>query len=70
MPNIPTKGETYSRLLEHLRYAQEDAAMMAHLLKAEADAPGLVLGQGWLNISEGLRKMQHIVTQLAKGNLQ
>jgi hypothetical protein len=67
--SIPTKSEVYARLMEHLRLAQEDAAMLKHLSAAEGDAPGKVLAQGWFQVSEGLRKMQHVVTQIATGRM-
>lgn len=68
--SIPTSGEQYAKLMEHLRYAQEDAAMLAHLANADGTGPGAVLAKGWLNVSEGLKRMQWIVTQIAMGKLQ
>jgi hypothetical protein len=68
--SIPTRGETYAKLMEHLRYAQEDAAMMAHLLNTESGPMDTLLAKGWLGISELLKMMQHKVTALAQGNLQ
>ncbi len=65
--SVPTLGETYAKMMEHLRLAQEDAAMAAHLLNANDDTkPALA----WLAVSELLKKMQHQVTQLAMGRLQ
>jgi hypothetical protein len=66
----PTRGECFSKLLEHLRLAQEEAAKLAHLHNADGDGPGMALGRGWLHISEHLRNMQYNVTQLAKRGLQ
>lgn len=68
--SIPTHGETYSKLIEHLRMAQEATAMLAHLRNAEGDAKGRLLAKGWLVVSEALRLMQFKVTELAKGRLQ
>lgn len=65
---VPTRGETYAKLMEHLRQAEEAAAMMAHLFHAEADDRRMALQ--WLAISEGFKKMQHSVTQLAMGRMQ
>lgn len=70
MMPIPTRGETYSRLLEHLRKAQEESAMMGHLLSAEGAKEDKVLGNAWITISELLKQMQHNVTQLATRGLQ
>lgn len=70
MPNIPTVGETYAKLIEHLRLAQEDAAMLSHLRSAEGDDKGRLIGKGWLTVSEALKLMLHKVTQLAAGRLQ
>jgi hypothetical protein len=68
--SIPTKGETYYRLMEHLRLAQEDAAMLMHLENAEGGGPGTVLSRGWWNVTENLKKMQGLITSLAKRGLQ
>lgn len=67
---VPTRGECYARLMEHLRKAQEEAAMLKHLHAAEGNGADDVLAQGWFHISENLRKMQHGVTEFAKRGLQ
>lgn len=68
--SIPTHGETYAKLIEHLRLAQEDAAMLAHLRAAEGDDKGKILAHGWLTVSEALKLMQHKVGLLAQARLQ
>lgn len=68
--SIPTKGETFSLLIEHLRKAQEQSAMMAHLTNTEGDDKGRLLAQGWLTVSEGLKIMQLKIIEMAKGKLQ
>jgi len=68
--SVPTKGETYFKLMEHLRLAQEDAAMLMHLNNADGDGPGTVLARGWWNVTEQLKKMQNTITILAKRGLQ
>ncbi len=65
--NIPTQGETFAELIEHLRKAQESSAVLGHLAQANDDKR---MGLGWLNVSEGLKRTQHLVTQLALGKLQ
>ena len=64
--SIPTKGETFAKLIEHLRRAQEDAAMMAHLIRDDDK----LIAQGWVAISEMLKKTVHNVTKLATRGLQ
>jgi hypothetical protein len=64
---VPTQGETFAKLLEHLRLAQEDAANMAHLCNANDEQP---LARAWLSITELLKRMQHNVTHLARKGLQ
>jgi hypothetical protein len=64
--SVPTTGETYSKLMHHLRMAQEDAAMMAHLTNAQDDRE---LAKQWLVVSENFRKMQHSLTLLATGRM-
>jgi hypothetical protein len=68
--SVPTKGETYYKLMEHLRLAQEDAAMLMHLNNAEGDGPGMVLARGWWHVTEQIKKMQGHITALAKRGLQ
>ena len=66
----PTKGEIFYKLIEHLRLAQEDAAMLAHLNNADGDKMGGVIAKGWLGISELIEKMVYHVTQLATKGFQ
>jgi hypothetical protein len=49
--SIPTKGEKYAELIEHLRKGQEAAAMLAHLHADESHD----IRKGMINISEMLR---------------
>lgn len=64
--SVPTIGEQYSQLMEHLRLAEENAAMIAHLHHAQ-DRRGWAVQ--WLKVSEGFKKMQHTLTELAMGRL-
>lgn len=63
---VPTTGETYAKLMEHVRKAQEESAMMAHLVNANDDRE---LAKQWLVVSEGFKKMQHSLTLLATGRM-
>jgi hypothetical protein len=64
---LPTKGLTYSKMLEHLREAQDCAAMMAHLYRANDDK---LVAQGWLGVEELLKRLCHQITEMAKRGLQ
>jgi hypothetical protein len=64
--SLPTIGEEYSKLMEHLRCAEENAAMIAHLHSAN-DKRGWAMQ--WLKVSENFKKLQHTLTQLAMGRL-
>lgn len=68
--SIPTHGESFAKLIEYLRKAQEEAATLSHLRRAEGDAKGILIANGWLRISENLKKTIHIVTVIASGRLQ
>lgn len=59
--SIPTKGEEFAKLLEHIRYAQEGAAMLAHLTRDDDK----LRAQGWMAVSEMFKLIQHKVTELA-----
>lgn len=64
---IPTRGETYAKLIEHIHMAEENAAMMAHLHNTEGNAKDQLLAKGWLTVSEAFRLMAIKVTHLAQG---
>lgn len=59
--SLPTESETFAKLLEHLRKAQEEAATLGHLCADNEPTRS----HGWLGISELLKKMTHQVTKLA-----
>lgn len=64
--SIPTKGEEFAKLVEHLHKAQECSAMLAHL---HADDSKLV-AQGWMAVSEMMKLTISNVTKLATKGLQ
>ena len=64
---IPTKGESFAKLIEHIRLAQEDSATLAHLSNANDERQ---IAIAWLAVSEMLKKVQHNITQLATKGLQ
>lgn len=68
--SIPTRGETYAQLTEHLRKAQEACAMMAHLHNTEDNKVDRLLARGWLGMEELMKRIVHQVVELAKGRLQ
>ena len=67
---LPTMGLMYEQLIEHLRQAQENAAMCSHLCNTEDTIRDKLLSKGWLVIAELLRQMELKVTELAQGRLQ
>ncbi len=67
--SLPSTGETFSKLLESLRMAQEHSATLSHLHN-DTDHKAKVMAMGWLAVSEALKEMQKQVTRLAtKGRL-
>jgi hypothetical protein len=62
--SLPTEGETFSKLIEYIRKAQETSATLAHLTRANDHAAA---SKGWLAVSEQLKTMQHIIIEIAKG---
>jgi hypothetical protein len=59
--SLPTESETFAKLLEHLRLAQEDAAMLGHLCADNEPTRS----HGWLGISELIKRIVAQVTKLA-----
>lgn len=60
--SVPTQGDSFSKLIEFIRLAQEESAMLAHLAQANDDTS---LGISWLAVSENFRRMREQVTKLA-----
>lgn len=67
---VATRGEAYSKLIHHLREAQDQAAVLAHLHNTEDNHMDRLLAKGWLGIEEMLKMMVRNVTTLAQGRLQ
>lgn len=66
---VPTHGETYTKLMHHLRSAQECAATLSHLVNTEDSLKDKALSKGWMAISEFFKGIQLKVTELAQGRL-
>lgn len=64
--SIPTKGERYASLMEHLRLAEEDAAMLQHLYRDESRN----MAMGWFAIAELMKRAREQITKLATRGLQ
>lgn len=75
MSNIPTIGgapsrsEVYLKLLDHVREAQELAAIMGHLHNTEDNHMDKLLAKGWLGISELFGRLAIQITKMASGKL-
>lgn len=67
---VPTVAEEYSKLLEHLRLAQEGAHMLAHLVRAQGGSKDHAVADGWVSVGELLKRMNFQITKLAQGRLQ
>lgn len=65
----PDRGVTYAKLMDHLREAQECAAMLSHLHNTEGNDRDKLIAKGWLAVAEMFRKVQFQVTHLAMGRL-
>lgn len=76
MSNIPTiggrpsRGETFTKLLHHLREAQDMAAVMSHLSNTEDGSGDRLHAQGWLAIEELIKRMVKQITELAMKGIQ
>lgn len=64
--SLPTEGEEFAKLIEHLRKAQEAAAMIAHLSNDKSK----IVSRGWLAVEEHFKKLQHTITQMAVRKMQ
>lgn len=68
--SVPTRGECYARLIEYIRKAQEESAMLAHLHSTESSDKDKSIAMMWLVVEDQLKKLVHSVTLVAQGRLQ
>jgi len=64
--SLPTQGEVFAELTEHIRKAQENCATLAHLTRDDDK----LRSQGWLAISEMFKLTLKNVTTLAMRKYQ
>ena len=67
---VVTRGETFAKLLHHLREAQDQAAVMSHLENTESGPHAAASAKGWLMVSEMMRRIVKQVTDMARSGLQ
>jgi hypothetical protein len=63
---LPTQGEQFAIAIEHLRKAQEAFATLAHLTRDDSKT----IADAWLKCSELMRRVEHQITDLARGKWQ
>lgn len=69
--SVPTQGEVFARMVERLRMVQEDAATLAHLTRSmSGSSKDRATADGWIAVSEMMKRVVYQVTQLAQGKLQ
>ena len=66
---VPTRGEIYSKLLEHIHMAEEHSASMGHLHNTEDGHGDKRIAKEFYKLSEGFRRLAIVVTHLAQGRL-
>lgn len=67
MVTVPTEGETFARMIEHLRLAQECAGTLSHLASANDQRRRAI---GWIAVEQQLKLTCAAVTKLAMGMMQ
>ena len=63
-----SEADTFTKLLEYLRLAEESCYTLGHITKAQGSAHEL-RGQGWLAVGEMLKLTQTQITKLATGRI-
>ena len=71
MVSVPTQGEAFSKLIYHLDEMMNQAAMLAHLTRAQSNTgKDRAMADGWIAVTELMKRMRFQVTKLAEGKLQ
>ncbi len=69
--SVPTHGEAYSKLIYHLDEVMNQAAILAHLTRAQANTgKDRAMADGWIAVVEMFKRIRYSVTKLAQGKLQ
>lgn len=69
--SVPTQAEVYMRLLDRIHGCQDDAALLAHLTRSMSSSrKDHALADGWISVSELMKRLAHQITLLAQGKLQ
>lgn len=64
--SVPTRGDTFAKLIHNLREAQSCAATMAHHHGLQSHSrPDQLAQKGWLGVSELLGRIVAQVTKMA-----
>jgi len=66
---LPTVGMEYAQLHERLIGCQENASMLAHLVRSQGGSKDNALADGWIAISLMLKQIDTKVTELATSRL-
>ena len=67
----PTHGEVFAKLIEDIAHAQEGAAMLGHLTRSQSmSAKDNALADGWLSVSEMMKRINYQIIKLGQGKLQ
>lgn len=67
---LASHGETYAKLIENIRIAQESAYLLAHLTRAQGGSRDNAVADGWVAVGEMMKRLNYQVTELAKARLQ
>lgn len=68
---VPTQGESFAKLSEYIRLAQEEAATLGHLTRSmSTSSKDKALADGWIAVSEMMKRINFQVIKLAQGKLQ
>ena len=71
MSSVPTQGEAFSKLIYHLDEMANQAATLAHLTRAQANTgKDRAMAEGWIAVTEMMKRMRFQITKLAQGKLQ
>ena len=65
-----TRGETYAKLMDHLREAEECCYVISHLHNTEDSAMDRTLAHGWRGIGQLLEQTRNKIMYFAARRMQ
>ena len=67
---VPTRGDAYTKLMHHLKEAEDQAYVLSHLHNTEDAELDKLMAKGWLGVGQLLDSIHTRIVALAANKFQ